>query len=150
MGSIGSNTYANDLAKVMAYNQAYGNQQANAQAALAAMDRANMLGGERLQRSGEQIGMTANQLNALNRPMQANQLLSNASQNLYGSDANMAQLKGGGWDLAGKLLSTAGSIGLGAASGGMFSGGSGGMYTGSGGPALTGAVRTASQRPPGF
>jgi len=132
MGSVGSNTYANELAKVMAYNQAYGNQQANAQAALAAMDRSNILGGERLQRSGEQIGMTANQLNALNRPMQANQLLSNASNALYGSDADMAQLKGGGWDLFGKILSTAGSVGLGAASGGALAPGGAGYNTAAG------------------
>ena len=132
LGSSGSNTYQNDLANKMAYNQAYGEQQANAQAALAALDRSRLMGAERLQRSGEQIGLSAAQLQALNYPMQANQLLSNASQNLYASDAQRAQLKGGNWDLAGKGLSMVGQIGMSAAAGGGFSPGGAGYNTSAG------------------
>ena len=132
LGSSGSNTYQNDLANKMAYNQAYGEQQANAQAALAALDRSRLMGAERLQRSGEQIGLSAAQLQALNYPMQANQLLSNASQNLYANDAQRAQMKGGNWDLAGKGLSMVGQIGMSAASGGAFSPGGAGYNTSAG------------------
>lgn len=132
LGSVGSNTYQNDLASKMAYNQAYGQQQANAQAALAALDRSRLMGAERLQRSGEQIGLSAAQLQALNYPMQANQLLSDASQNLYANDARQSQLKGGNWQLAGKALSTIGQIGMSAAASGTFMPGNAGYNVSAG------------------
>lgn len=91
--------------------QARGNQQASAQAAMAALVRARQLGGERLQNAGQAITLSNARNAALNRAISANGLYSGASSALYQNEAEKAANKGAGLALLGSSLSTMGNAG---------------------------------------
>jgi hypothetical protein len=109
--SYGNNSYRNALNTQLSYAQGFGDQQARAQAALMALGRARELGVDRLRQSGEGISLVNNQMNALNRPIQANDLYSQASSRLYQSDAERAANKGSGMMLTGQALQGLGQLG---------------------------------------
>lgn len=99
------------LADQMSYANAYGAEQTRAQAAIAALGRAQQLGGERLQKSGMGLTLNGAKLAAYNRAIAANGLYSNASNGLYQNAAESAANKGVGLALAGSTLSTIGNAG---------------------------------------
>lgn len=101
----------------LGYAQQFGEQQTRAQAAMAALGRAQQLGGERLQLAGQSITLANAQNSALNRAINANGLLSNASTGLYQSQAEKAANKGAGLSLLGSSLSSLGGAGYSYASG---------------------------------
>lgn len=110
--------YQSALADQMSYANAYGAGQTRAQAAIAALGRAQELGGERLQKSGMGLTLNAAKLAAYNRAISANGLYSNASNGLYQNAAENAANKGAGLALAGSTLSTIGNAGYSYASAG--------------------------------
>jgi hypothetical protein len=112
------NSYRNALGTQLSYAQSYGDQQAKAQAALMALGRARELGVDRLQRSGDGITLANAQLGVLNRPIQANDLLSQSSSRLYETQAEQAANKGSGWRFAGQTLQSLGQLGYGAGTAG--------------------------------
>ena len=111
--SSDTNSYRNALGTQLSYAQGYGNQQAQAQAALMALGRAREMGADRLRQSGEGISLVNNQMSALNRPIQANDLYSQASSRLYQADSELAANKGAGFMLAGQGLQGLGQLGYG-------------------------------------
>jgi hypothetical protein len=76
-----------------------------------ALGRARELGVDRLRQSGENISLINNQMSALNRPIQANDLYSQASSRLYQNDSETAANKGAGTRLAGQVLQSLGQLG---------------------------------------
>ena len=113
-----SPSYQAALENQLGYVNEFGAQQGRAQAAMAALTRAQQLGGERLQTAGQNITLSNARNAALNRAITANGLYSNASTGLYRSAADKAADKGAGMALAGSSLSTLGNIGYGYSSGG--------------------------------
>jgi hypothetical protein len=113
--SFDGNSYRNALNTQLSYARDFGNQQAQSQAALMALGRARELGIDRLRQSGEGISLVNNQMTALNRPIQANDLYSRASSKLYETEAERAANKGAGTRLAGQALQGLGQLGYGAA-----------------------------------
>jgi hypothetical protein len=109
--SSDTNSYRNALNTQLSYAKDYGSQQAQAQAALMALGRARELGVDRLRQSGENISLINNQMSALNRPIQANDLYSQASSRLYENDSETAANKGAGTMLAGQALQSLGQLG---------------------------------------
>lgn len=109
--STDANSYRNALNTQLSYAQDYGDQQAKAQAALMALGRARELGLDRLRQSGENISLVNSQMSALNRPIQANDLLSNSSSQLYRTQGEQAANKGAGMMLAGQGLQALGQLG---------------------------------------
>lgn len=109
--SSDTNSYRNALNTQLSYAKDFGNQQAQAQAALMALGRARELGIDRLRQSGENISLVNNQMSALNRPIQANDLYSQASSRLYQTEAERAANKGAGTMLAGQALQGLGQLG---------------------------------------
>lgn len=109
--STDTNSYRNALNTQLSYAQSYGDQQAKAQAALMALGRARELGMDRLRQSGENISLVNNQMSALNRPIQANDLLSNSSSQLYRTQGEAAANKGAGLMLAGQGMQALGQLG---------------------------------------
>jgi hypothetical protein len=111
--SSDTNSYRNALNTQLSYARDFGSQQAQSQAALMALGRARELGADRLRQSGENISLVNNQMSALNRPIQANDLYSQASSRLYQSDSERAANKGAGAMLAGQALQSLGQLGYG-------------------------------------
>ena len=109
--SSDTNSYRNALNTQLSYAKDYGSQQAQAQAALMALARARELGIDRLRQSGENISLINNQMSALNRPIQANDLYSQASSRLYENESETAANKGAGTMLAGQGLQALGQLG---------------------------------------
>ena len=109
--SSDTNSYRNALNTQLSYAQDYGDQQARAQAALMALGRARELGMDRLRQSGENISLVNNQMSAFNRPMQAYDLMSGASRQLYGVQGEAAANKGAGLALAGQGVQALGQLG---------------------------------------
>jgi len=112
--SADTNSYRNALNTQLSYARDFGNQQAQSQAALMALSRARELGIDRLRQSGENISLVNNQMSALNRPIQANDLFSQASNRLYQTEAEKAANAGAGTMLAGQALQALGQLGYGA------------------------------------
>jgi hypothetical protein len=109
--SQNSGAYHAALGDQLGYAQQFGDQQTRAQAAMAALGRAQQLGGERLQTAGQSITLANAKNSALTRAINANGLLSNASTGLYQSKAEKAANKGAGMALLGSSLSTLGNAG---------------------------------------
>jgi len=112
--SSDTKSYRNALNTQLSYAQDFGDQQARAQAALMALGRARELGIDRLRQSGEGISLVNRQMSALNRPIQANDLYSQASSRLYQNESDSAAKKGSGLMLAGQALQGLGQLGYGA------------------------------------
>jgi len=112
--SYGGNSYRNALNTQLSYAKSFDDQQAQAQAALMALGRARELGIERLGQSGEGISLINNQMTALNRPIQANDLFSQSSSKLYETEAERAANKGSTTRLVGQTLQGLGQLGYGA------------------------------------
>lgn len=116
----GSSVYDAQLAAQLAHAGGLNAQQSGAQAALQALAQARISGNQRLQDSADAIQLAGARNQALNRPLSANNLLSNASSQYYASQQDDVLNKGAGQALAGQALTSLGTIGYGAASGGMF------------------------------
>ena len=109
--SSDTNSYRNALNTQLSYAQDYGDQQAKAQAALMALGRARELGMDRLRQSGENISLVNSQMSAFNRPMQAYDLMSGSSRQLYGIQGEAAANKGASLALAGQGAQALGQLG---------------------------------------
>lgn len=109
--SADTNSYRNALNTQLSYAQDYGDQQAKAQAALMALGRARELGLDRLRQSGENISLVNSQMSAINRPMQAYDLMSGSSRQLYGIQGEAAANKGAALALAGQGAQALGQLG---------------------------------------
>lgn len=109
--SADTNSFRNALNTQLSYAQDYGDQQAKAQAALMALGRARELGMDRLRQSGENISLVNSQMSALNRPVQAYDLMSGASRQLYGVQGEAAANKGAGLAIAGQGVQALGQLG---------------------------------------
>jgi len=118
--TAGSSAYDQALAANLAHAGGINTQQAGAQAAMQALAQARISGNQRLQDSADAIQLAGARNNALNRPLAANNLLSDASSKYYQSQQEGILNKGAGLALAGSALSTLGEIGYGANSQGMF------------------------------
>jgi hypothetical protein len=116
--SAETNSYRNALNTQLSYAQDYGDQQAKAQAALMALGRARELGLDRLRQSGENISLVNSQMSAINRPVQAYDLMSGGSRQLYGVQGEAAANKGAGLMLAGQGMQALGQLGYSAATAG--------------------------------
>lgn len=118
--AAGSSAFDQALAANLAHASGINTQQSGAQAAMQALAQARIAGNQRLQDSADAIQLAGARNQALNRPLSANNLLSNASSNYYASQQEDVLNKGAGTALAGQALSTLGNIGYSAASQGMF------------------------------
>lgn len=116
----GSSAYDQALAANLANASGINQQQASAQAAIQALAQARIAGNQRLQDSADMIQLAGARNQALNRPLAANNLLSNASSQYYAGQQENVLNKGAGAALAGQALSTLGNIGYAAVSKGAF------------------------------
>jgi hypothetical protein len=116
----GSSAYDAQLAAQLAHAGGINQQQSNAQSVMQALAQARISGNQRLQDSADAIRLAGARNQALNRPLSANNLLSNASSQYYASQQEDVLNKGASQALAGQALTTLGTMGYGAASGGMF------------------------------
>gem|GEM_PF-4069565 len=121
--AAGSTAYAAALASQLARAGGINQQQAQAQAAMQALGQARIAGNQRLQDSANMIQLAGARNQALNRPLAANGLLSNASENYYQSQQEKILNTGAGLRLGGQTLSTLGNVGMSAASSGAFNSG---------------------------
>jgi hypothetical protein len=115
-----SSAYDQALASQLAHASGINTQQSGAQAAMQALTQARIAGNQRLQDSANAIQLAGARNQALNRPLSANNLLSNASSQYYAGQQDDVMNKGAGAALAGQALTTLGSIGYQAGSSGMF------------------------------
>lgn len=115
--SVTSRGFQSVLGEQIGQAQEFGAGQTRAQAAMAALSRAQQLGGERLQQAGTNINLSNAKLAALNRAIAANGLLGAASGQRYLTESEKAANKGAGLALAGTTLSTLGNVGYSVASG---------------------------------
>lgn len=120
--AAGSSAFDQALAANLAHASGINTQQSGAQAAMQALAQARIAGNQRLQDSADAIQLAGARNQALNRPLSANNLLSNASSQYYAGQQEDVLNKGAGAALAGQTLSTLGQLGYGAASSGMFRG----------------------------
>ena len=118
--AAGSSAYDAALASQLARAGGINQQQAQAQAAMQALGQARIAGNQRLQDSAAAIQLAGARNQALNRPLAANGLLSNASANYYAGQQEQILNSGAGTRLGGQVLGTLGQLGYGAASKGMF------------------------------
>ena len=118
--AAGSSAYDQALAANLARASGINTQQSGAQAAMQALAQARIAGNQRLQDSADAIQLAGARNQALNRPLSANNLLSNASSNYYASQQEDVLNKGAGTALAGQALTTLGTLGYQGASSGMF------------------------------
>lgn len=118
----GSSAYDAQLAAQLAHAGGMNQQQSGAQAAMQALAQARIAGNQRLQDSADAIQLAGARNQALNRPLSANNLLSNASSQYYASEQEKVANKGAGTMLAGAGLGMLGQMGYQAASSGMFKG----------------------------
>lgn len=116
----GTSAYDQQLANQLAYAGGINQQQSGAQAAMQALTQAQIAGNQRLTDSANLLQLAGARNQALNRPLAANNLLSNASSNYYAGQQEDVMNKGAGMALAGQGLTTLGDIGYGAASQGKF------------------------------
>jgi len=116
----GSSAYDAQLAAQLAHASGINQQQSSAQAAMQALAQARIAGNQRLQSSADAIQLAGARTQALNRPLAANNLLSNASSNYYAGQQEDVLNKGAGTALAGQALSTLGTIGYSYGSQGAF------------------------------
>lgn len=117
-----SSAYQAALAGRMGQASATNSQQANALATMQALSQAQILGNQRLQNSANDIQLSGARLQAINRPLSAQSLLSSASNSLYQTEAEKAMNAGAGARLAGQGMQALGQIGYAAASAGAFKG----------------------------
>ena len=116
----GSTAYDSALADQLARASGINQQQSGAQSVMQALSQARIQGNQRLQDSANLIQLAGARNQALNRPLAANGLLSNASSNYYAGQQQAVANTGAGTALAGQGLTTLGNIGYSAASSGMF------------------------------
>lgn len=109
--SNNTQAFQSALSQQLGYASDFGSRQARAQAAMAALTRAQQLGGERLQNAGTAITLSNAKGGVLNRALGANGLFSNASGQFYQSEADRAANKGASMALLGSSLSTLGNAG---------------------------------------